>query len=130
MRIVCLLVLCVLVTSCGGWHPLYEDPPLDTTNATYTATIDQGTVTPTTGGAVLNSLVTFTATPPTGFDVETYTLNGGTPVTCALANPSADGGDAVMVAIPITLAMTTVTFQTQAVPTTTTQSVRLPHGRG
>jgi hypothetical protein len=109
------LGLSMLGAGCGGWHPLYADPAAPPpTTATYTATIDNGTVAPATNTVNLGVVVQFTATPTLGFEVNAYTINGGTPVTVTPATTSPQGGDPAVVNIAISQATTTIVFTTVA----------------
>jgi hypothetical protein len=119
LRVLGFLMLLPLLAGCGGWHPLYQDPANPSGTATYTATIANGTVTPPSGTITQGTLVTFVATPSSGFECVTYTVNGGSPVNCAPANPSANGGDPVTVAIPISQASISIVFQTTTASGTT-----------
>jgi hypothetical protein len=112
MRVLAFLLLIPLLAGCGGWHGLYQDPANPSGNASYSATIGNGTVSPPSGTTTQGTLVTFTASPSIGFECVTYTVNGGTPVNCAPANPSPNGGDVVTVAIPISQTAETIAFQT------------------
>ncbi len=117
MRLVAgILLLLPLLAGCGGWHPLYADPSAGIpTVDSYSASIDSGTVSPGNGTANQNSLVTFVATPTTGFQVATYAVNGGTPVNVAQSNPAPGGGVPFQVSLPITQNGTTVVFTTVAI---------------
>jgi hypothetical protein len=115
---VALLLLAPLLVSCGGWHPLYQDPAQGAPQFDlYSAGCDpNGQVSPSTGTVPQNQVVQFTVTPNSGFEVATYTVNGGTPVNVVSTNPNPAGGVPYQLSVPITQNNYTITFTTMQVP--------------
>ncbi len=116
---VALLVIAPLLVACGGWHPLYQDPAQGAPMFdAYTATCDaNGAVTPGSGTVQENQVVQFTVTPNSGFEVATYSVNGGTAVNVESSSPNPAGGVPFQLSVPITQANYAISFTTIQVPT-------------
>jgi hypothetical protein len=110
-----LLPAVLLLAGCGsGWQALSQAGAI-AGESRFTASIDQGTVSPAVGTVATGSQVDVTAMPPAGYAVSTYAIDGGRPVACAPAQPSPGGGDAVELAIAVTHDQEVISFQTAPV---------------
>lgn len=119
MRVVVVLLVVLSVSAGCGGHPLYQDAAIPTRPVdSYTATIDNGgVVSPASGSVSDGSLVSFTATPTAGFEVASYSVNGGPAVSVLSSTPNPAGGVPVHVSLPISQSSASVVFTTRPVRT-------------